>query len=177
METIFVSLICIVLMVIGGMTMSQGFLHSVDNTSNNYQVLSQRDQDILRTNVSILSTTQGTSDSLEVSLRNDGHTKLTNFDRWDIIVFYHDASNNNHATYLSYTSSDLGNNQWKLVGIYVDASALSPEIFDPGILDPDEEMIIQCQLNPPAGLNTTNLISISTPNGVKATKTFTGYCP
>jgi hypothetical protein len=177
METVFVSLICIALMVIGGMTMSQGFLHSVDNTSNNIQTISQRDQDILRTNISILSATQNASNTLEVSLRNDGHTKLASFDRWDIIMFYHDALGGDHATYLPYSSSSLGDNQWTLVGIYINSSTRSPEVFDPGILDPNEEMIIQCQINPPAGPGSINLISISTPNGVTTSRSFNGYSP
>ena len=37
METAFVSIICIALMVIGGMTMSRGFLSSMDNTSANIE--------------------------------------------------------------------------------------------------------------------------------------------
>ena len=164
-------------MVIGGMTMSQGFLHSVDNTSNNIQVISQRDQDILRTNVLILSASQNAANTLDVSLRNNGHTKLASFDRWDLIVFYHDVGSGDHAVYLPYTSSSLGNNQWTLEGIYINASTRSPEVFDPGILDPNEEMTIRCQLSPSVGPNTINLISIATPNGVTASQTFTGYSP
>ena len=37
METAFVSIICVALMVIGGMTMSQGFLSTVDTTTGNIQ--------------------------------------------------------------------------------------------------------------------------------------------
>jgi hypothetical protein len=177
METAFVSLICIALMVIGGMTMSQGFLHSIDNTSTNIQVISQRDQEILRTNITVLSAEQSAADTLEVCLRNDGHTKLASFDRWDLIVFYHDAGGADHAVYLPYTLQPLSNNQWNLGGIYIDCTGLSPEVFDPGIFNPNEEMIIRCQLSPPVGPHTVNLISVATPNGVTVTRSFTGFNP
>ena len=50
METAIVSVICIALMVIGGMTMSQGFLTSVDTTSAALEELGVRDEEIMRTN-------------------------------------------------------------------------------------------------------------------------------
>jgi hypothetical protein len=178
METAFVSLICIALMVIGGMTMSQGFLRSVDNTSSNIQVITQRDQDILRTNVEILEAAQTESATiLEVTLRNSGQTKLVNFDKWDIIVHYRDSGAIDHIKWLPYTTGALDNNQWLLEGIYMDAGTLAAEVFEPGILNPDEEIIIRCKLNPGVGLNTVNLISITTPNGITVSKAFNGYIP
>ncbi len=175
METAFVSLICIALMVIGGMTMSHGFLRSVDNTSSNIQVISQRDQEIMRTNIQILNAAQTESATiLEVCLRNIGQTKLVNFDKWDVIVHYHDSTPSEHIAWLPYTV-DPGDNQWTLEGIYMDSVTLKSEAFEPGILNSDEEIIIRCQLNPGVGQGTVNLISISTPNGITVSKTFEGY--
>jgi archaellum component FlaF (FlaF/FlaG flagellin family) len=174
METIFVSIICVALMVIGGMTMSQGFLRSIDNTSANITVISQRDQDIMRTNITALSACQTAADTVEVSLQNCGQTKLASFDKWDIIVHSTDAEGRKYVTWLPYTGGDPGDNQWHIKGIYIDAGAGLPEAFEPGILNPDEEIIIECRLNPPVGPGTINLISISTPNGITVSKTFTG---
>jgi hypothetical protein len=175
METAFVSLICVALMVIGGMTMSQGFLRSVDNTSSNIHVISQRDQDIMRTNIQALNAIQTAADTLEVSVRNNGQTKLANFDKWDVIVHYRDASAQDHVIWLPYTLGVLSNNQWKLKGIYIEAATLETEAFEPSILNSEEEIIIQCKLSPGVGENTINLVSISTSNGITVSKTFEGY--
>jgi hypothetical protein len=179
METAFVSLICIALMVIGGMTMSQGFLHSIDNTSSNIQVISQRDQNIMRTNIQVLVAYQSAADLLDVSLRNSGQTKLANFDNWDVIVHYRGNDAQDHVTWLPFNPNVNGLivNQWGLKGIYIDSSLQSLEVFDPGIFNPDEEMIIECKLSPPAAPNTINLVSVSTPNGITVSKSFAGFVP
>src|ERR1035437_7014618 len=145
METAIVSVICIALMVIGGMTMSRGFLSSVDSTSSNITTISQRNEAIMRTNVVVLTATQPSSDTISISLRNTGEIKLADFSKWDIIVQYTDAVGGNHVSWLPYVSSAPENNQWTLQGIYTNAATLSPEVFEPGIFNPDEEAIIICK--------------------------------
>ncbi len=177
METIFVSIICVALIVVGGMTMSRGFLSSMDNTSANIDAISQRNEEIMRTNISVLSADQTDPNMFEVSLRNTGQTKLADFGKWDIIVHHSDFSGNYSVTWVPYTGSTPGINQWTVKGIYRDALQQTPEVFEPGILNPDEEMIIQGKLDPPVGPGTTNWVLITTPNGVTISKTFTGYTP
>jgi hypothetical protein len=179
METAFVSLICIALMVVGGMTMSRGFLASIDNTSNNIQAVSQRDEEIMRTNILVLSASQSGANQLEVAVRNVGQTKLTNLDKWDVIVHSCDAFGQNHVTWLPFTASSPGDNEWTSEGIYIDSDPANrvPEVFEPGILNPEEEILLACRIDPPVGEDTLNLISISTPNGITVSKSFQGYVP
>ena len=177
METAFVSIICVALMVIGGMTMSQGFLSSVDTTTSNIQVLSQRDESIMRTNILVLSANQPSATMLEVTLLNTGQTKLAEFEKWDIIVHTQNSEGHSYVTWLPYNSGTLAANEWNVKGIYRDASALSPEVFEPGIMNPNEEMIIQCKLDPAVGAGTVNLVSLTTPNGVTVSQDFEGYQP
>ena len=54
----------------------------------------------------------------------------------------------------------------RVSGIYLDAATLTPEVFEPGILNPDEEMVIQAQLSPSVAMTTTNRITISSHNGI-----------
>jgi hypothetical protein len=177
METIFVSIICIALIVVGGMTMSRGFLSSLDNTSANIDAISQRNQEIMRTNISVLSASQTDPNTLEVSLRNTGQTKLTDFGKWDIIVHHTDLLGNYSVTWLPYTVSSPGNNQWTVEGIYTNSAERTLEVFEPGILNPEEEMIVQGKLETPVGTGTANRVLITTPNGVTVSKTFIGYTP
>jgi hypothetical protein len=62
-------------------------------------------------------------------------------------------------------------------GIFLNAVEASPEIFDPGILNNGEEMIMGVKLSPPVKPDTINLVVVTAPNGARATGTFTGYRP
>lgn len=177
METAFVSLICVALMVIGGMTMSQGFLSSMDSTSSNIETISQRDEEIMRTNILVLEATQPSADVLEVVLRDNGQTKLGSFDRWDMIIHYRDIYNKDCVNWFPYVESAPAYNQWNVSGIYLDADTLIPEVFEPGILNPEEEMVMTCRIDPSVLPASVNRVSIATPNGITASKIFTGYIP
>jgi len=171
METAIVSLICIALVVFGGMTMSQGFLTSVDSTTVGMEEVSNRGEDIMRTELSTVNASMLTASRLQVSLENGGQTKLASFAKWDVIVHYYDAGGTYYVKWLPYTEGTLGDNQWKKAGIYLDGQA---EAFELGIVNPGEEIVIEAQLNPSVGDDTTNLAVISTPNGVPASISFSG---
>ncbi len=175
METVIVSLICIALMVIGGMTMSQGFLSSVDSTTVGWEEMGERDEAIMRTELATLTASQPSADLLEVTLGNNGQTKLSDFAEWDVIVQYYDGSSSYYVKWLPYTGGSLGNNEWTVKGIYLDYTSSdnnTPEAFETDILNPGEEMVIRAQLNPPVGVGTTNLVVISTPSGIPASVSF-----
>jgi hypothetical protein len=58
-------------------------------------------------------------------------------------------------------------------GLYLDASEGTEEVFDPDILNPGEEVVIQIWVSPPVGSPTTNLATVATPNGISASTAFT----
>jgi hypothetical protein len=62
--------------------------------------------------------------------------------------------------------------QWTISGIYVDADAMTPEVFEPGILNPDEEMVVQIKVSPSVAMTTTNLVTLNTLNGISASAHF-----
>jgi hypothetical protein len=173
METAFVSIICVVLIVVGGMTMSRGFLTSIDSTSANIDTISQRNQEIMRTNIQVLEATQTSGTRLEVTLQNIGQTKLAEFDKWDVIVHHQDNNNQFYVTWMPYKSGVLEDNEWNVQGIYTLND--DPEVFEPGIFNPDEKMKILIDIDPRVKKDTTNQVLITTPNGVTVTKSFTGY--
>jgi len=169
METVIVSLICIALVVFGGMTMSQGFLSSVDSTTTGLEEISNRGEGIMRTELSTTNAAMQSANTLLVSLQNDGQTKLASFSKWDIIVQYYDAGGTYYVKWLPYTEGTLGDNEWKKAGIYLNGDA---EAFESDIINPGEEIRIQAQLSPSVGADTTNLVVVSTPNGIPASTAF-----
>ena len=177
MESAIVALICIALVVVGGMTLSQGFLSSMDTSSAGLEEMSERAGEIMRTELSPLGAVQPSANSLEVTLENSGQTKLSDFESWDVIVQYYDGNGTYHVEWLPYAAGTPGNNQWTDEGIYLDAGTETPEAFEPGIVNPMEELVIEARMNPPVGEDTTNLIVITTPNGIPASVSFSGYKP
>jgi len=169
METAIVSLICIALVVFGGMTLSQGFLTTVDSTTGGLEELSDRDEAIMRTELATDDAAMPSASLLQITLENNGQTKLASFAKWDVIVQYYDDGGSYHVTWLPYTEGALGNNEWKKTGIYLDGQA---EVFEPDIVNPGEEIVIEANLTPTVGANTTNLVVVSTPNGIPASEIF-----
>ncbi|MFC1869711.1 hypothetical protein ACFLYE_00395 [Chloroflexota bacterium] len=173
METAIVSIICIALLVVGGMTMSENFLSSVDSSTVGLEQISDRGEEIMRTELATISATMTAADTLEVALRNRGQTKLTSFSKWDVIVQYYDSGGSYYVKWLPYTDNATpGDNEWTKKGIYLDAGSETAEVFEPGILNPGEEIVIRAKLNPAVGVDTTNLVVTSTPNGIPASISF-----
>ena len=174
METAVISLICIALILVGGMTMSQGFMTSVDTTSAVLEELGERDEAILRTEVSPQTANiSGGGTTLVVALENSGQIKLADFEKWDVIVQYYDDGGSYYVEWLAYSDNATpGDNEWVREGIYIDADSETLEVYETDILNPGEEIKIQAQLNPAVGADTTNLLVVSTPNGVPASITF-----
>ncbi len=164
METVIVSIICVVLIVLGGMTLSQGFLTSADTTSVALEEMGMRDKEITRTELTPQTIgVDGTGETVTVKLENTGQTKLADYGDWDIIVQYYDNLGQYHTVWLPYTSEAPSDNEWTLNGMYLDAV---PESFEPNILNPGEQIEIQAKLNPAVGENTTNMLVACTPNGI-----------
>lgn len=169
-----VTIICMALIVVGGMTMSQGFLFSADSTGLGVSAIGARDGEIMRTELALLTTeVAGKGGKLNVVLRNSGQVKLASFAKWDVIVKYYDKDDTYHIKWLPYVDGSLGDNEWTVKGIYLNAENNTAEVFEPGILSPGEEMWIEAKINPKVEKETTGDVVISTPNGVPALMSFT----
>jgi len=59
--------------------------------------------------------------------------------------------------------------KWGVRGIYY---AGAPEVFEQGILNPDEEVVIEINIYPPVKIGTTGRAIVATPNGVSASILF-----
>ena len=172
MELIIVVILCIALIVFGGMTMSQGFLTSADSGSLSVEEITAAKGEAMRTGISLLSAGQQGEDSIELTLRNSGQVKLASFSKWDVIIQYHDDGDTYYIKWLPYTEETLGDNEWQKTGIYLDAGDGTPEAFEPDILNPGEEMKIEAKLSPSPQEGTNVDVIISTPNGVQESGSF-----
>jgi archaellum component FlaF (FlaF/FlaG flagellin family) len=170
MAAAIVTIICIAMIIVGGMTLSQGIITSADSAAISVESISVREGDMMRTDLNAARAVKlSWADYLRVTVMNNGQTKLASFDKWDVIVSYTDNTGATHSTWLRYSDSVLGDNKWQKarIGLYGPT-----EFFEPGILNPSEEIVILARLNPLAGASTEGDISLTTPNGIYDSMTF-----
>jgi len=172
METVLVSIICIALVVFGGMTMSQGFMTSVDASTTGLSEIGQRTEIMMRTELTPISTNitlLAGADPLEIVLENTGQTKMADFEKWDVIVQYYDGSGGYHIEWLPYAEGGAGTYEWEVGWIRLYGQA---ETFEPNVLNPGEQIMIKTWLDPSVGASTTNMVVISTPTGITSSTYF-----
>ena len=167
METIVVVLVCIALIVFGVMTMAQGFLTSTDSAALSMEDITITKGEIMRTEISLIDARRTGADLLEVTLDNSGQMKLASYDKWDVIIQYYDADYTYYTKWLQYTTGTPSDNEWHEAGIYLDASDNTSEVFELGIFNPEEEMILEAKLSPPPREGTTVDAIVATPNGIR----------
>ena len=172
METALISIICIALLVFGGMTMSQGFMTSVDASTAGLSEISDRTETIMRTALTPISTNISLvpgADLLEIVLENTGQTKMADFDKWDVIVQYYDDTGSYVVKWLPFSALSSGTNKWGVSWIRLNGET---EQFEPNVLNPQEQIMIKTWLDPSVGANTTNMVVISTPSGISCSTYF-----
>jgi len=169
METVISALIVIALLVITVLGLAQASLSAQAGIAQASSAMQERVSQRARTNIVPLNVQampqDAPADTVQITLKNTGSTKLADFTQWDVILQYSDGTNNQVKWF-------PGSDSWSST-IYTSAAALTPEAYNPGILDPGEEMIATLTVNPPIGTSTTNQVVISTPNGIIATAVFT----
>jgi hypothetical protein len=172
METAIVSIICIALVIFGGMTMSHGFMTSVDASTSGLEQVGNRNETIMRTELTPVSTNltllSGPS-NLEIILENTGQTKMADFEKWDVIVQYYDDAGTYHVEWLPYSLAGGATNEWGVSWIHLNGR---PETFEPNVLNTGEQIMLTTQLDPPVGAGTTNMVVVSTPSGVTSSTYF-----
>lgn len=174
MSNAIVALVVIALMIVAAMTWSQAAFTSFDSVSQSLKQTAQSTQEVVRTDITVIGT-QMQGAYVEVSVHNTGEVHLAQFAKWDVLVQYYDETDGYHIGHLSYyENSNPGDNEWAVATIYADESMGQQEVFEPGILNPGEVMLLRLRLAPQQGIGTTNLVTISSANGVVASAQFQG---
>lgn len=152
--------------------MSHGFMTSVDTSANGLQEIGNNVDSLIRTELTPVSSNVSVDsgdDLVEIVLQNSGQTKMADYDKWDVIVQYYDDSGNYHVQWLPYVDGTSAVYEWDVGWIELNGT---PAVFDPGVLDPGEQIMIKTRLFPVVGSGTTGMVTISTPNGVTCSTYF-----
>jgi len=168
METAITALLVIGVMILAILGISDRALSAQAAITEASRGIQEREGERIRT---VLMPTQAvvneTGDVLQVTVKNSGSTLLADFERWDVIVEYADGVTE-QVQWIPY-GSDV--NQWS-AEIYQDAEVGTPEVFDPNLLNPGEDLLLNVVLSPAIAPDSTNRITVVTPNGISTAISF-----
>lgn len=175
MESALASILLITLLLFGVLTLSDTYLTTQHVLLAATQAMTARTQEQTHTALTLIgAATKNSGANLELTLRNTGSTKVADFEQWDLVVQYYTVQGTYVVKWLPYVeSANPGDNKWGVAGIYLTAATLTPEVYDPGIFNPGEEIVVRLKLFPVVGVKTTNLVALATANGVNQTVIFT----
>ena len=160
METSIPALLIAAILMITTVVMARSGYNSVDRLGESWQVMEQRLEEQVRTELTPVETLVDPSyANITVRLRNDGQTPVADWARMDVVVQYFSESGTRYARWIPYTSGALRSNTWTLVNIENDT-------FEPGVLNPGEIAQIRIRINPLMGAGTNGWVIVSTENGV-----------
>lgn len=173
MESVIAAMLVLTLALVGGLTLVESSMAAHEAAMLSWQVAAAQAEIRARTAVSALGAeTQSSGAIVVLSVQNTGSTKLADFDTWDVIVQYQSVQGA-RVVWLPYVGGEPGQNQWTVAGIYLDAATGQQEVYEPGIVNPGEDMVVRLRLHPPVAVNSTNLVTIVTDAGIGTAATFT----
>jgi archaellum component FlaF (FlaF/FlaG flagellin family) len=144
---------------------AQSSLGIYDDLSHSLKEMESRIGEQSRTRTSIISATlDPNGHTLNVTLRNEGQTRLTEYAQFDVIADYTGASGVTSA-WLPYVAGPAMANTWTILSIGGDS-------FEPGLVNPGETAVIQIELSPGVAPGYTNRIIIVSETGVAVSAPF-----
>lgn len=169
MESAITALIVIGILILAVVGLSSYALSTQAAVSESNREMQARLGERTQTNLAPLTAvTTPLGDYVQITLKNSGNSKLMDFAQWDVILQYSDGTDT-QIKWFGY-GSDV--NQWS-EQIYQTTTPPTAEAFEPGILNPGEQVVITVRVSPAVGAGTTNLATIATPNGITASVIFT----
>lgn len=163
--TVIASMISVAILLLASYVCSSGGFYMADVLANSVMEMQENENEIMKTEIEI---TNISADEAEIFmyLNNKGSTKIGNFDYMDVIVKYSNTSGTVKTIWIPY-QEDAGilENKW-IVG------NISPDLVNPGILDPGEEMELQILLEDSLKNESVNWLLVAAPNGAKASGYF-----
>ena len=158
------SLVCVAILLIGTVTTVFTSFKTTTSLSNSLNAMENKAAEVSRTFIN--TGISEYSDVLQMNVYNAGQSDLKDFKNWDVIAEF-EQEGNKYSIYLTKSDNTVpGDNQWALQGIYLTDG--SPEVFDPGILNPGEHAVIAIKLEPPLDEHVTARITTSTELGITA---------
>jgi hypothetical protein len=165
MGTSIVTIMLAALIITAVAVLGQGAFTAVGNLNDGWKAMHERTVEMDNTGIEPVGVTTAMP-TVDVIVRNDGQTALRDWASWDVFLQYYAAGGVYTNVRVPYTeAAEPSNNEWTVAGLYRVAPS-TPEVFQPGIFDPNEEMVIRVRMAPSSDASGANVIVIGTPNGI-----------
>ncbi len=133
-----------------------------------YQTAEEKSTGIRNTAISLAGSAMSQSNSqINANLTNTGAKPIRLYKGVDVIVDYKRANGDLVKTRLTYVSSNPAAGQWSVASI-------TPNQYNPGVLDPQEVANLEMHINPPIKNSTTGVLRVGTDAGAVAQVFFYG---
>jgi len=167
MDNVIAAFILVILLMFVGFSIFESILEAQDMYQVSWQEMEERMNDQTHTGLSMVNAeVKNFGSTVELTLRNEGTTKMADFDQWDLIVHHYSTGAIYHIERLENSDVEPLAGEWFVAGFYLDAAALEDEVYEPGIFNPGEEMLIRFRVNPSVDTGTSNLAVVATENGL-----------
>lgn len=158
METVLAAFIIIFIILFAVLSLSYAVFIAQDSLHNAWQDMEARYAEQAQSDFELIDMeiVNAGSDIL-LTVENRGGRKLADFDEWDVIVQYYDDGTpaNYHIEWLSYLPGGSASNRWTTDGFFLDTAEAIPEVYEPNVLNPGEELVIRVMVEPLIGEGTT----------------------
>jgi archaellum component FlaF (FlaF/FlaG flagellin family) len=155
------------ILLLGASFLSRSSIHSYELLGQRVKEVEARTGEQSRTRLTVTSATlNGGNDTLTLQVRNDGQTRIAAWQAVDVIVSYYTGPTARQSEWLQYTTGTPAAGEWTV-------SAISPDAFEPGFLNPGETATLTAVLSTSAATGHTHQALITAENGVSVSALFT----
>lgn len=170
MDSVLPALLAVSVMLLATLMVGQHGFDSFNLLSDSWRDAEERSIERIQTDITITDITV-LGPNVDVTVRNDGETKIVEFDRMDLVIQYTSGTMlggfTNHIRWLPYTTdSPQPDNTWTVLSV-------ADDVIDPGVLNAGESMNLRVRLAPAVGTPTSNWLQVTTELGISASMFFT----
>lgn len=180
MDSILAAVPIIFLVLFSGLTLSSAIISGQDRYQADLRDLQYRLIEQSRTSLRTISTlTADNGTVIRLAYENNGSTRLTDFNHWDMIVQYNDtaAPSEYHIAWLPYEAGIPSSNEWTVAGIYADLDRNLAEAYEIGILNPGETLLVEAHLAQTIASGTQIQTVLAANNGAARPEVFVRNTP
>ncbi|MBI1279797.1 MAG: hypothetical protein GC179_16840 [Anaerolineaceae bacterium] len=181
MDSVIAAFLMIFLNLFAVLTLASSFISSQDAYQVGLRDMQARLNEQVHTSLQqINGKTINNGTVIQMVYKNNGSEKISDYKNWDVIVQYYDTSSPTskyYTTWVPYTDSIPSNNEWAIKGIYADFKRNIAEAYDPKILNPGEEIVIEIHLPRTVALSSQVQVTLAVKNGANVSTVFVRNIP
>lgn len=164
MENALTGIIIIGVMILAILGLSEGALSAQADLAEGTRDMQERLSTQARTDLDALEASVSVGgNTVYITVKNMGATKLADYAHWDVIVDY--------TSLLGHEVNWYAYGTWSKQ-IYATAATSTFEKVEPDIFNSGEEMIISVPVGIAVAVGSSNIATVSTPNGIAVSVPF-----